>query len=750
MNINFRRYREPKGISQEAVASRLGISADQVRHYEQFPAKVPMGMAVKWLQILGVDIATAMSEEIHPLPGIEPRSPYAELYRRLNLLNQYIDENSFLSGLELQTDLPRPNDLQEQINQYYQKPNVVLTGAFDSGKSYLANTLLGKKILPTGYQPATRVITIVCHVESRPEWFDGNVGIIDEKFWQDENGKLNFNFLYLEDRERCQKHFLQFGSFDLLERYGVHQYDDSDDDSNDGGHTAIVYVDAPLLKACNLIDLPGYSDKQDEVSKDVEKAKSATQIANVLLYASPAKGHINGQDMERLRNLLRLLPAPENECKDFPTLGNFFIVATQADPSIPDDELPKILNKASARLYKELDETAIEFRRKLTKQDITKEDVQKRFFTFWSERPDRCQRLFDDLTQLLRETLPKTVICRVDREINAVKYDNKQEYANSIEQYQTTIAKIDEYRKELEKAEKNEPERQRQMWQKRSEVSKCINDLEKDTRKSFQTYAEKQIDVDSIEKMISQRYDKKKEAQEYAPGYLVDLLQTHVENRISVNSEKLKAEIDAFLEKYPVPKLPNKDGIVVSIPFDTKGAFLGGIAGLGAYGALAAWAASLGNLGGYILVGKLVSLLSALFGATTGGTAAVISFVSAIGGPIVLGIGLAAGFASLVWNLFGEAWQKRLAKEIHKHLTKQGVVNKFLAGIDQYWQETATAFDQGADAVEAKCKQYLKHLHEITSTDTQSKERIEQIIINLEKLRVFFANIPWDTQGECL
>jgi len=750
MNINFRRYREQKGISQELVASGIGISVDQVKNYEHFPAKVPMGMAVKWLQILGVDIATAMSDEIPPLPGIEPGSPYAELYRRLNLLNQYIDDTPFVDWLDSPTDLPKPNDLKEQVKQYYQKPNVVLTGAFDSGKSYLANTLLGKKVLPTGYQPATRVITIVCHVESRPEWFDGNVGIIDEKFWQDEKGQLNFDFLYLENRERCRKHFLQFGSFDILEKYGVHQYDDSDDDSNDNGHTAIVYVDAPLLKACNLIDLPGYSDKQDEVSKDVEKANSATKIANVLLYASPAKGHINGQDMERLRNLLRLLPTPENECKDFPTLGNFFIVATHADPSIPDDELPKILNKASARLYKELNETAIEFRRKLTKGDITKEDVQKRFFTFWSERPDRCQSLFDDLTQLLCQTLPKTVICRIDREINAVKYDNEQKYADSIEQYETTVTKIEGYRKELEKAEKNEPERQREMREKRGKVSKLIKDLEKDTRQSFQTYATKKIDVDSIEQMIRQRYDQKKEAQEYAPGYLVDLLQSHVENRISVNSEKLKAEIDAFLEKYPVPKLPNKDGTVVSIPFDTKGAFLGGIAGLGAYGALAAWAAGLGNLGSYILVAKLVSLLSALGISIGGGTAAVISFVAAIGGPIVLGIGLAAGLASLIWNLFGEAWQKRLAKEIHQHFKKQGVVDEFLGGIDQYWQDTATAFEKGVDAVEAKCKQYLKHLHEITSTDTQSKERIEEIIINLEKLRVFFANIPWDTQGECL
>lgn len=103
-----------------------------------------------------------------------------------------------------------------------------------------------------------------------------------------------------------------------------------------------------------------------------------------------------------------------------------------------------------------------------------------------------------------------------------------------------------------------------------------------------------------------------------------------------------------------------------------------------------------------------------------------------------------------MWNCFGEAWQKRLAKEIHQPLKKQGVVDKLLGGSDQYWQETATAFDKGANAVEAKCKQSLKHLHEITSPDTQLKERIEEIIINLEKLRVFFANIPWDTQGECL
>ena len=50
MNINFRQYREQQGMSQEEVASRLRISVDNVRLGEKFPAKVSMGLAMKWLQ----------------------------------------------------------------------------------------------------------------------------------------------------------------------------------------------------------------------------------------------------------------------------------------------------------------------------------------------------------------------------------------------------------------------------------------------------------------------------------------------------------------------------------------------------------------------------------------------------------------------------------------------------------------------------------------------------------------------------
>jgi transcriptional regulator with XRE-family HTH domain len=311
MNIDLKGYREKAGLSQAQVANQLGISVKDVSSYEKAPETVPMGLLVKWLQIFGLDIATAMSAPI-PLKAIEPGFPSAELYRRLNLLSQYIDAVPPVEPLDLPTKPAFPQDFKQQIKLYKQKPNLVLTGGFDAGKSHIANALLGSNKLPVGYQPATRVITFIRHVDDRPEWFKKDVLIFHEDFWlKDEKGKQIIDLLLLDDKERCDQYCLQAGSFNILQKYGVHG---SNEDI--AAHAAVVYMDSPLLQACNLIDLPGYSDQPDEVSKDVEKANSAAQVADVLLYASPAKGHINGQDMIRLGSLLRLLPAPENERKN--------------------------------------------------------------------------------------------------------------------------------------------------------------------------------------------------------------------------------------------------------------------------------------------------------------------------------------------------------------------------------------------------------------------------------------------------
>ncbi|WP_193198673.1 dynamin family protein [Nostoc sp. MG11] len=755
MNIDLRGYRQKVGMGQVQVANMLGISDGEVSLYEQAPETVPMGLLVKWLQIFRVDIATAMSAPIQSLKAIDPGNPYAELYHRLNLLNQYVDEAPPVDALNLPTQPATPNDFKRRLKLYKQKPNVVFTGGFDAGKSHMANALLGSKNLPVGYQPATRVITFIRHIEDRPEWFKGDVLIFDEDFWlKDEKGKLIIDLLLLDDQERCEKYSIQAGSFNILQKYGVHgEYEEIT------AHAAVVYMNAPLLKACNLIDLPGYSDQPDEVSKDVEKANSAAQIADVLLYASPAKGHINGQDMIRLGSLLRSLPAPENESSNFPTLGNFFIVATHADPSISDEQLKPISDKAAKRLYNNLSETVIERRREQTNRTITEADLRQRFFTFWSERPDRCQRLFNELTKILGEFLPQVCICRIDREMKAIKEDNTKKYLSLIEVYKTIFTDTDIEAKnaqqvQLEALETNEVARQPETQQKRDKVLKRIDELKQDTKSSFQLYVQQLLTVDVVEQIIRKKYKDKKEAKECLAGYLVEQFQNQLENLIIANSEKLKTEIDSFLEAYKEAEFrgykaagdqnyKNKD---FYFKFDTNGSFLAGIAaGASAFGALSFWAASLGNLGGYILIAKFVSLLSYLgigFG-LTGGTAGVMSLVAAIGGPIVLGIGVSVAIGLAVWGLFGESWQKRLAKKVVTDFEKQGACIQFLKVIDEFWQDTANAFGKGADAVETDWNKYLEHLREISYPETESKEHIEQILNKLEILRDFFAAIPW-------
>jgi len=279
----------------------------------------------------------------------------------------------------------------------------------------------------------------------------------------------------------------------------------------------------------------------------------------------------------------------------------------------------------------------------------------------------------------------------------------------------------------------------------RRKVDECIFDLQNQPKELFKQEYSHLISVDAIESIIREHYTDKKDAQQYAAGYLLEQLQSKLELIIKDRSNILKEEINKFLETYEevFVKLPKLNLGSVSIPFDPKGAFIGGLAGVGGVGALAVWAASLGNLGTYILVAKAVSLLSVLGISISGGVATAVAFVAAIGGPITLAVGLVAAAAAIGWALFGGSWQHSLAKQIVSHLEKQQVIDKFIQGVDEYWLNTAQAFDKGANAVEEQYQGYIQHLRELCSNDITSKQLIEDILHRLRELKDFFGGIPY-------
>jgi hypothetical protein len=182
----------------------------------------------------------------------------------------------------------------------------------------------------------------------------------------------------------------------------------------------------------------------------------------------------------------------------------------------------------------------------------------------------------------------------------------------------------------------------------------------------------------------------------------------------------------------------------VSIPFDARGAFLGGLASAGSLGALGAWAAAMGNLGGYILVAKAAGLLSAL-GFGVGSTAAV-SFVAAIGGPVTIAVGVAAALFIGVKVLLGDSWQRRLAKRIRTQLEEAQFLAKLRSGADRFWRDTEAAFDSGVNKLESAYSDYLRSLHDLIDTDlsaNDSEKRLREVLQRLQALQDFFVGIPW-------
>jgi transcriptional regulator with XRE-family HTH domain/GTPase SAR1 family protein len=746
MNIDLQSVRERAGLSQTKLGAILGLSQAQVSRYEQEPGSISWELLIKWAQALGTDLTTLMASTVPPPPPLDAGDPYVQLRYNLNLLEQYINDAPPVGQLNIPNQLPTPDDLRKQLGRYRQKPNLVLVGRFDSGKSHLANTLMGGKFLPSQYQPATKVITFVRHIDDRPAWFDEQVCILAEDFWpKDEKENQIFDLTLLDSEGWCKKHCIKAGSLKVLCEHGVHNHLRDEDREE---HSAVVYVNSPLLQSCNIVDFPGYSDKSDQTSKDVKKANSAVQIADLILYTSPVNGFMNAEDFSRLGYLLRVLPTLETDFNDFPKLGNLFIVATHAAPHIPDSQLESTLEIGGSRLYKQISSTILKERSERINCPITQEDLQKRFFAFWGETPNRWERLKNELVDVLGQYFPKARQAQIDREISTLKHKVTQQIAEQIKAYEQTKSEdeqVEQRQLELDQLEKDEPERLSQVKQDRCKTHQRISELRDQTKDSFQQTYSNMVHVAAVETMIRSHYKDKREAKEYAAGYLIEQLQSNLGAIINEKSDVLKIDIDNFLGTYEEVffKLPKLNAGSVSIPFDPKGAFIGGLAGAGGVGALAVWAASLGNLGAYILVAKFVSILSVLGISISGGVATVVSFVATIGGPITLGIGLIAAAALMGWGLFGESWQRRLAKKIVSHVKEQQVFNKFLQGVDEYWGDTAKTFDKCADAVEEKFQSYIQHIRELCSNNTTSKERIESFLYILRELTDFFAGIPW-------
>jgi hypothetical protein len=340
--------------------------------------------------------------------------------------------------------------------------------------------------------------------------------------------------------------------------------------------------------------------------------------------------------------------------------------------------------------------------------------------------------------------MPARIEKLVDESIKDIKSKAKDSFAAQITAYEKTLGEYEAARQAIVQLRTHEPELRERVSAKKEEVSEKIEALRAASIAFVRNQIAPTISAESVEALIRKDFSDKNEAKKGALTKFLADSQFKLEDFLRAQSQELNSVIEDFLQEYndSVWYFESAELGSFSIPFDTVEAFLSGLAGLGTLGALGFWASTVGNLGGYILVAKLASVLSAVgLGVSSVG---LVSFVAATGGPVAWSIGLAILTAWGVWSLFEKSWERGLAKKIAKKLEETQFLRKCEDSVNTYWEQTWKAFEAGADAIEKKFYQYLLANEQLLDdAKGGSRERIEATIQSLEELRDFFAGIPW-------
>lgn len=398
--MDFKSLRSDKlKLTQEEFANLYGISIQEVQELDK-TGKPDMDLIVKIATKSGLDFNTILSYEKPRVKPISAKDTWEKTNFTKKSLSGYL--NSALEQMDIPDDMRKNyiDDLEIGIMSKFVKPTVAIVGRSDTGKSTLINSLIGAEKMPAKWTPTTSTAVYVKHIKDRPAFIHDEAWIFkrecgNEKFW---------NSKRLYDEKYCEKWKVAGGDLSLLETYSTRQGGGLKTEAG----SAVVFVDAPILLNCDIIDLPGYGT--ETASDDVITAKTAAH-ADVLIYLSLASGFLRIEDIEYLKNNVRTLPVLEKKGENgLKPLANLFVVASHADSVDNGNEisLANILKSGCERYMSTLSDSYWKSRAEESGYDYSPAVIQSRFFTYTTDIPALCEKFRNNLEAVL-ETIPEIV-----------------------------------------------------------------------------------------------------------------------------------------------------------------------------------------------------------------------------------------------------------------------------------------------------------------------------------------------------
>lgn len=725
--MDLRSFREDKLKikTQSAFAELIGVEQSSISRWEKDPDSIPFQIIQRILEKTGASYEelTGWKKPI-PNPLIVENTWKKADFTRCTL-------SEYIANALKQIDLPEEqrkayiDDLSAGINASLIKPKVAIVGRSDTGKSTLINALLGRDKMPTAWTPTTSIAVYIKHISDRPSFIEEDAWVFsnhlgDENMWNERQ---------LYDEEYCRSWKIAAGGVEILRSFGTRQGENYDKEAG----AAVIFLDAPILKTCDIVDLPGFGT---ETESDDDITFAAAQKSDVIIYLSQANGFMRIEDITYLKRNISELPVWEDKTSNnLVPLSNLFIVASQAHTVNNGNraQLAEILDVGCKNLLKTLPSGYWTEREKASGHIYSDEgyaELRARFFAYTTDIQDICKPFNEELTKIL-EVLPVIINERTKAFVRSYVASRKPNLTSEIQKYEGIVAERERYESLLKEIEANELSRVRDNDARKKDVRADISHLHKESVDEFSSYFSSVINVDALVKLMREKGIKnKKEDVELFGSSIQSMLQAQCETILKTKSEKLsertKDYITAFSESIAKPFEDNS----INVDFDAGWAFASALSALGMIGGFGTFLASTIS-GVLLLTGAGFSL----------GTSILIGAMgSSIFGPIGIALGLLIAAGLGIVKLFGGGWEKSVAKKIVAALEENNVAAEFRVGISKYWDQTEAAFDQAAAKLDEDWNAYVENLREtINSYDINE---IQSKIATLKFLSDFFENIP--------
>ena len=725
--MDLKSFREDKLKikTQTAFAELLGVDQSNISRWEKDPDSIPFQMIQRILEKTG-----ATFEELtgwkRPIPDpLNVKDTWEKADFTKCTLTEYIRKALHQMDLPEEQRKAYIDDLRFGIEANLIKPKIAIVGRSDTGKSTLINALVGSDKMPTSWTPTTSIAVYIKHISDRPSFIEEDVWVFANHL----GSENTWNERQLYNEEYCRSWKIAAGGVEILRSFGTRQGENYDKQAR----SAVVFLDAPILKTCDIVDLPGFGT---ETESDDEITFAAAQKADVIIYLSQANGFMRIEDITYLKRNISELPVWEaqgqNELKP---LSNLFVVASQAHTISNGNraELSNILDIGCKNLMKTLPNGYWTEREKASGysyQGDGYEELRSRFFAYTTDIPDLCKPFNEELTKVL-EALPVIIDERTKQFVRKYVASRKPNLTKEIQKYEGIVADRERYITLLSEIEANELARIKDNDARKNDVRTEISRLQKDSIDEFSTYLSSLLNVDALIQLMHEKGIKnKREDVELFGSSLQSALQARCEGILKVKSETLSEKTKNYINAFSASiNGPFKDNNI-EIDFDAGWAFASALSTLGVIGGFGVFLAS--TISGTILFAGIG------FGIGSSIWAGIIT--SSIFGPIGIAAGLLLAGGLGLAKLFGGGWEKNVAKKIVAAMEENDVAGKYRDGIKKYWAQTEQAFNQAADKLDNEWNTYVENLR--TMVDSYDIDEIQTKMAALKYLSDFFDNIP--------